>query len=314
MKLHQIVLPTPFYVGPVNVYVIRQDPITLIDIGPNTEEAFNALVNGLAKLGLSPESIRRIIISHGHSDHCGLASRIQLLSGCKVYVHSWEADFVSRRLDYDEHSNLLKRAGVPQAVIDAFEQGYMKISPYAGNQFKFEIIGDGDEIEFEKESLRVIHTPGHTPGSICLLRESNRELLAADTVIKHITPNPMLNCDPIDRRRRFPSLSQYICSVRRIKELAPTYIHSGHGQPITDYGEHFNNLLKHTHQRQEKLLKLIPAKGITAWEASLLLFPDARNEQRYLAVSETQAHLDMAVAEGKLSTDKRDDGSDVYKF
>lgn len=313
MQINQITLPTPFYVGPVNVYVVRQDPITLIDIGPNTEEAFEGLKKGLHELGLKLESIERVIVSHGHSDHCGLASRVQQISGCKIYVHSWEADFVANRLDYNEHRGLLRRAGVPEDVIDSFEKGYSSISPYSGGRFEFETVEDEDEFIFEKESLRVVHTPGHTPGSICLMREGNRELMAADTVIKHITPNPLLNCDPIDRRRRFPSLSEYLCSVSRIKEMAPTHIHCGHGHPVTDYGEHFHNLLKHTRERQARLLQLLPKKGATAWEMSLLLFPNARGEQRYLAVSEAQAHLDMAVADGKLSMEKETDQREVYK-
>ncbi len=307
MQIHKIVIPTPFYVGPVNVYLVRNDPLTLIDVGPNTEEAFSALRSGLEALGLRLDAIKRIIISHAHEDHYGLLARLQEHCGAEIYIHSWETNKLLHTHDYSDHRKLLQRAGVPKEAIDRFEQGYMRIHPPATDRFTFKTLEDEEDILFENGSLRVLHTPGHTPGSICLMRESNRELIAADTVIKHITPNPMLNPDPIDNYRRFPSLSEYLCSVARIKDISPTLIHSGHGGCIHDYAEHFHLLLKHTNERQAKLLSLIPKRGVTAWEMSELMFPGASGMHRYLAISEAQAHLDMAMADGRVLVEKRDE-------
>jgi glyoxylase-like metal-dependent hydrolase (beta-lactamase superfamily II) len=304
MQIHQIVVPTPIYVGPVNCYLVRNDPVTLIDVGPNTEEAFTALRAGVEALGLRLDAIKRIIISHAHEDHYGQAGRVQEISGAEVLLHAWEIDKVAGKNSLDEHRVLLNRAGVPVEALERFELGYMKFSPLNSKAI-IDPLEDEDEIIFENGSLRVLHTPGHTPGSICLLRESNRELIAADTVIRHITPNPMLNCDPIDRTRRFPSLSEYLCSVARIKEIAPTLVHSGHGTAVNDFGEHFHNLIKHTDERQARMISLLPKGGATAWEVSDLLFPTAKGMHKYLAVSETQAHLDMAFTEGRLELEKR---------
>jgi glyoxylase-like metal-dependent hydrolase (beta-lactamase superfamily II) len=299
-------VPTPFYVGPVNVYLVRNDPITLIDVGPNTDEAFQALRDGVEALGLRLDAIKRIVISHAHEDHYGQAARIQQISGCQLLIHSWEINKVQGSNDATQHRKLLERAGVPVEALERFEKGYTRFAPLE-SRAAFDPLEDEDEIIFENGSLRVLHTPGHTPGSICLMRESNRELLAADTVIRHITPNPMLSCDPFDEQRRFPSLNEYLCSVARIKELAPTLVHTGHGHHIDDYGEHFHTLIKHTDERQAKLLKLLPKHGATAWEMAELLFPTTTGLHRYLAVSESQAHLDMAVADGKAKIEQRGD-------
>lgn len=307
MQIHKIIVPTPFYVGPVNVYFVRMDPLTLIDVGPNTEEAYQALSKGLEDLGVQLKQIKRIIISHAHEDHYGLASRVQEVSGAEIFLHSWEEKKVQNNQDYAAHRRLLNRAGVPKEIIERFEQGYLKFSPLAGDSLSTTPLEDEQEIIFEKGSLKVLHTPGHTPGSICLLRESNRELIAADTVIKHISPNPMLHIDPLDCHRRFPSLSEYLCSVSRIKEIAPTFIHSGHGHPILDYGEHFHRLVTRTQERQMKVISLLSKKGSTAWEISGLLFPKVEGVHRYLAVSESQAHLDMAVVDGRLILEKQDE-------
>lgn len=307
MQIHKIVVPTPFYVGPVNCYLVRNDPITLIDVGPNTEEAFAALRAGVEALGLRLDAIKRIVISHAHEDHYGLASRVQEISGAQVFLHSWEITKLIKKQDYSDHKDLLKRAGVPPEAIERFEQGYERIHPLMGGALKIEALEDDEEVIFENGSLRVLHTPGHTPGSICLMRESNREIIAGDTVIRHITPNPMLDCDPIDRRRRFPSLNEYLCSVARIKELSPTLIHTGHGTVVSDFGEHFNRLVKHTDERQMRLVSLLPKRGATAWEIAELLFPEKQGIHKYLAVSEAQAHLDMAVNDGRAIVEKRDD-------
>ncbi len=74
----------------------------------------------------------------------------------------------------------------------------------------------------------------------------------------------------------------------------------GHGDDVIDYEEHFHRLYRFTKSRQSKLLSVLPKSGATAWEASMLMFPDAHGYHRFLALSETIAHLDYAVAEGKL--------------
>ena len=79
MKIHRISVPTPFYVGPVNVYLIEEDPLTLIDAGPRDDASLAALRSGLAQLGHKLSDIKRIIISHAHADHYGLAKVVSEL-------------------------------------------------------------------------------------------------------------------------------------------------------------------------------------------------------------------------------------------
>jgi glyoxylase-like metal-dependent hydrolase (beta-lactamase superfamily II) len=311
MKIHRISVPTPFYVGPVNVYLIEEDPLTLIDAGPRDDTSIEALRVGLARLGHRFSDIKRIIISHAHADHYGLARVIVEESGADVYIHEWDAPAVSANTDYVAYRRLLAAAGVPREAIDRMEAGYEKFKGFAYPLDKVELLKDEDEILFEHESLTVVHTPGHTPGSICLVRTSNRLVFASDTVLKNITPNPILSPDPVDDRKRFQSLGEYLVSMARLRSLAPTVLKGGHGDDVTDYDEHFHRLFRFTNLRQAKLLALIPRKGTTAWEASTLLFPDAHGYHRFLALSETVAHLDYAVAEGKILMERRQE-QDVY--
>lgn len=310
MRIEKLIIPTPFPVGPINTYLIREDPLTLVDTGPKTDDALAAVREQLRELGVAAKDLKRIILTHTHEDHCGLAGTLQRESGAKVYVHEWEFKNISQHSEkaWGEtrvNRDLLRRAGVPAEELERMAGRYELIHHYADPVEDVEAYRDEQEFVFAAGSLRVVHTPGHTPGSCCLLREANRLLLAGDTVLKTISPNPVLNADPVDPKRRFPSLGEYLVSLARIRSLAPTLIKTSHGDDVTDYEEHFHRSLRQIQDRQTKVLSLISKSGVTAWEMSKLLFPNVDNLNRFLATSEAVAHLDLAVAEQKLRMERK---------
>ena len=315
MKILPISLPTPFYIGAVNVYLIKEDPITIIDTGPKTREAVEALRAGLRENGLTTGDVRRIVLTHAHEDHCGLARSLRdEAKDAEVFVHDWETGHRAARLEHEENLRLLQRAGVPDDEIQLMRRLYEEVRQYADSledDHCAELI-DGNELEFDAGSLRVIHTPGHTPGSCSFLREADRTVIAGDCVLKRITPNPVISPDPIDPSRRFKSLAEYLVSLARVRSFAPTLIYGGHGDPIHDFEELFNRYLRAIRERQEAVISFVPKTGATAWEVSRKMFPDADNVHRFLAVSEAVAHLDYAESEGKIAVEISD-GSEVYR-
>ena len=311
MRIEKLVIPTPFPVGPINIYLVVDDPITLVDAGPKTDQAAAALREQLGKLGFKTEDVKRIILTHTHEDHCGLAATLQRESGARVHVHEWEFQNISDQRHTRVDPDLLRLAGAPDEELEAMSARYQLARRLADAVDDIEVYRDDQEFIFASGSLRVIHTPGHTPGSSCLLREGARLLLSGDTILKNITPNPVLNRDPVNPNRRFPSLGEYLVSLARIRALAPTLIKTSHGDDVTDYEEHFHRLVRHIHQRLAKIISLVPKQGVTAWQMSKLMFPSANDINRFLAVSETVANLDLAVAEGKLSLE-RSGGAEIY--
>src|SRR5205085_10254070 len=102
MNIIRLSIPTPFYVGDVNVYLIKEDPLTLIDVGPKTDAAAKALREKLAANGVTFADVRRIVLTHAHEDHCGLAKRVRdEAKDAEIFVHEWETGHLFGRLAHD---------------------------------------------------------------------------------------------------------------------------------------------------------------------------------------------------------------------
>lgn len=316
MNIIPLSIPTPFYVGDVNVYLIKSDPLTLIDVGPKTDEAIEVLTAKLRRNGVELKDIRRIVLTHAHEDHCGLAKTIRdEAKEAEILIHKWETGHLFGRLAHEKQRTLMVRAGIPGHIIAKLRATYEKVSLLTDSLSGSEIsnINDDDELHFDDGILKVLHTPGHTPGSCSFLREADRTLICGDCVLKRITPNPIVSTDPENNDLRFESLRNYLLSLKRLRELSPTLIHGGHGEPILDYEEIYNRYIRAIDQRQRKVIGYVSKNGTTAWDVAQRVFPDAleENVHRFLAISESIAHLDFAQSKGRIGVEIAD-GVEVY--
>jgi len=302
----RVIVPTPFKVGPANIYVFTDGPVTLIDCGPNTKAAENALRLGLAEHGLVVEQIARVIISHAHPDHFGLAPRIHAVSGAEIFVGEYDLPKISGKRDMYATGALLMEAGIPlDELIRWGDDSPRDLDP---KMEELTPIHAGDRFEFEGFHLEALHLPGHTSGHICMLEPERRVLFAGDTLISHITPNPILEPTPEDPTVRRKSLIEYIRTLDVLLDLDLKEVWPGHGDPILDPPTLIRGIEDHHRERTGEVAALLEREGEarSAWELARLMFPGLEGFDNYLGVSEVVAHLDLLEEQGRAASFERD--------
>lgn len=315
LQIHKITVPTPYMVGPVNCYLIKNRPYTLVDPGPETEEAKKALVDGLAALGVSLKDIERVVITHSHSDHCGLIRWVNEQAGTATYVHRLEM----RKLAYDydyylERIPFLREAGLPFKVLkEIFEDPDPVVKPVLPKSKVVELQG-GDELDFDGGVLRVIHLPGHCGGHICLYEPEGKDFLAGDFILKHITPNPIMEADPVDFSKRLPSLTQYLEGLALLEKFDIRVILPGHGKIIDESREVVSRAQKHHQQSLENISSILKGNRSSVYQVMRVLYPNISGFQVFLGVSEVFAHVDYLLARGMLDKEMRGEVSFFAKF
>src|SRR5205823_10411177 len=163
---HRIVVPTPYRVGPANVYAFDAGPVTLFDCGPNTPAAENALRLGLAEHGLAFEQVARVVISHGHPDHYGLAPTIQRASGATVYVGEHDLPKINERASRFATGALLMEAGVPVDLLVEMDQERKRTRKLHPKVEDAVPLAGKERFAFDRFTLEVLHLPGHTSGHV----------------------------------------------------------------------------------------------------------------------------------------------------
>jgi glyoxylase-like metal-dependent hydrolase (beta-lactamase superfamily II) len=309
LRFERIVVPTPFAVGPANVYITTAEPFTLIDTGTNTPETEAALLAGLADAGVAPERIERIVITHGHPDHYGLAPMIRERSGATVLVG--EADvtkLVADRSIMHATGKLLMTEGMPiETLMEMGDRQQRKefrdlhptvegIRPLMG----------GERLAFDGFVLEVLHLPGHTAGHVCLFDEASGVLFSGDTLLLNITPNPLLEPDPADPSERRRSLLEYVRTLDRLAAMPLTEVFPGHGPPIDDPHGLIEEMRRHHRTRAADLESRLTPEGKTGWQLAIELFPALTGFDNFLAVSEVVGHMDLLVQEGRAEVATRD--------
>ena len=181
------------------LFVEDQDNLTLID--PSFLSQLPILENYLLDAGYDIKNVKRIILTHVHVDHSQAANEIKKRSGAKIYSHWIESRYLIHDPPYQgppttqETVDKLGKLGVSmRALIKKY--GSFEVEPISVD----EQVSDGDMIG----SLRVIHTPGHTPGHISLYYEEDKLLLGADSIYKHVfgaegmyISAPQVSIDPV---------------------------------------------------------------------------------------------------------------------
>jgi glyoxylase-like metal-dependent hydrolase (beta-lactamase superfamily II) len=170
--------------GICNFYLVEQDgKLVLVDAG--TPADWDLLVRTLPGLGRGLEDIDAVLITHAHSDHTGFAERARTSAQAPVWVHQDDAEVAkgaSPNKNDGKLSSYLLRAEFYRTSFSLLRRGAFKIVPIV----EVSTFAEGDTLDVPG-SPRVIHAPGHTPGSAALLLEGRRLVLTGDVLV---TRNP----------------------------------------------------------------------------------------------------------------------------
>jgi glyoxylase-like metal-dependent hydrolase (beta-lactamase superfamily II) len=311
--LFQLIVPTPFPVGPVNVYlaVDEEGSLTLVDVGPRTKAAREALDQQLASLGYAVTDIRRIVITHAHTDHFGLAGDIVKVSGAVVYSHplnqSMLEDYATERTRRGVfYADLLTEAGVPQDVRQTIIEALQGIRHFAASVAPVQPLNEGDEIQLAGQTWQTRFFPGHAGGLICLYQPESRLFLSNDHLLRDISSNPLFEPPLPGQTRRRHSLVDYIASLERTSTMDIAVAWPGHGEPIYDHRSLIQERTALHQRRAARLLNVLKDGPQSAYGLSQRIFGELNAMDRFLAVSEVLAHLEWLEDQGMVICQAQD--------
>lgn len=307
-SLYQFSIPTPFPVGPVNVYVARDaDGLTLVDCGPRTPAARAALEAGLVALGYSLYDVRRIVVTHSHSDHYGLAGTLvtDAPASLQVFTHPFNrptleayTDDRDRRLAF--YDSLMAAAGVPDETVAAINRMRRSIGDYASAVPVTGELNDGDTLTLASREWQVLHTPGHSTGLICLYEPHSHVLLSNDHLLRDISSNPFVEPPPPGHAEKWKSLVEYLCQLQRVAAMDISAAWAGHGGPIHDVADLVRQRVEFHARRADYILDLLDGNTMTLYQVARLLFPRLDPMNFFLALSEVLGHLELLEAKGRI--------------
>jgi glyoxylase-like metal-dependent hydrolase (beta-lactamase superfamily II) len=308
--IHCLPIPTPFAVGRVNCYLIEDEPLTLVDTGPNSGKALDELEQALRAHGRRIEDLERIVITHQHLDHMGLVGILARRSQAEVVVLDLLAPVVEEFGAYAERDDelaeaLMLRHGIPRDVVTALRSMSRAFRAWGGSAPVDRRLADGEALEFAGRTLQALHRPGHSPSDTVFWDAERRELIGGDHLIGHISSNPLVSRplggksgEPGDGRPR--ALMTYMRSLRETRAMPIETVLPGHGAPVTEHAKLIDERFALHERRAGKIGGLIAERPLSAYEIAQSLWGNVAVTQAYLTLSEVLGHVDLLLDRGAI--------------
>ncbi|MEV5025911.1 MBL fold metallo-hydrolase [Paenibacillus sp. LPE1-1-1.1] len=291
----QVKVPVPFSLKWVNSYLIPEvDGYTLVDPGLRTDNAIKVWDAVMKRQGLQWSNIRRIVLTHQHPDHYGLAGYVQEKSGAPVYMtrkaHAYAVRLWGDGSDFSwQLQALYEKHGMPieerKAIAENLETFVDMVSPQPAVTY-FEA---GEPFRMGGLSWLLIDAPGHAAGQLCFYQPERKWMLCGDQVLPHITPNvsivPGEDGDPLE---------QFLHSLDALNKFEVMLAFPGHRDPFAGFNERIAELQQHHARRLDKMAAMLAEEPRTAYGMCEALFGSRLNgnaHQLRFAMSETLAHL-----------------------
>lgn len=298
-------VPLPMKLDHINLWLLRDgEQWTIVDTGmydDGCKQTWNKVFDEF----IAPESVSRIVITHYHPDHLGLASWLLERCRCKVLISKPEFDYYwhLRTRDVEEYAERAGRALREAGVDEESGKHYIKAfgSVNAARTLESgecEFLDEGAELDIGGRRWRAVSGSGHSPLHLCWYAEDDRLLIAGDQALPRISSNVSVYVDSPDRN----PLQRWLESCEKLKrEIAPdTLVLPAHQEPFIGIRERMQQIID-DHEQQLQALREALQQPLSIVQASEALFPVKLDDiTRLLATGETQSHVNYLLAEGQL--------------
>lgn len=297
------VLHTGWNVGPVTAYLFPDDPVTLVDCGYDNPQARAELEDVFASAGHRLRDVKRIIVTHGHTDHYGCARWLQELSGCEVLMHREDADRMG-----DEWRVTMRELFAPLGVSREILKRFFKHEgSWPPGPERLDALGGGEIFDAGACRLRIEHRPGHSPGHVWAVDERTGAIFAGDFLLANSPTNAGMEADGAGGRMQM--LRLYDEGLRAMAAMHAPVVFPAHGPPITDHARLIRRRLEKSDRRTTHVLhRLADVGACMAIDLVMRMYGDRIARAPFEFVADVVGRLDVLVADGRATARKRDDG------
>lgn len=300
----------PYVVTGVNGHAI-------IDTGWFEPEAFEDLKHELREHHINPLDIKRIIVTHIHPDHSGLAGPLRELTGAELITHELDSNrspfALGGGLAVEQRSQIRDWFVSNGVTLEELRAGQQQNTRMAAAIQRYRaptsdrLLKGGEILEAGDADLEVIWTPGHSPGHICLYDRANKRLYTGDHVLPVITPNVSLR--PLESGN---PLAEFLASLRKLESIEAEWALPAHEHAWQDLQGRITDLIHHHELRLQEMLDAIGDEQRTPYAIASRIhwnlepWPELPFFHRRLALSETLAHLVYLESENRVAREERD--------
>jgi glyoxylase-like metal-dependent hydrolase (beta-lactamase superfamily II) len=322
--VYRLALPLGIHGVPtVSAYLLRGDRTagegdTLVDCGiaagvdggdpgPDGTAAVSA---ALAAAGSTLERLERLLVTHAHIDHFGLAGEIVRRSGGELWMHRRTDVDLEKYADPDEavdrRTLMLADHGLYGPELTETSEGlrdWLPVMPSVGRPSH--LLDGGELLSAGGRTWEVVHTPGHSPGHVCLWNAEERLLCSGDHLLQVVSP-------PVTFERGFEPdpMGSYLRSLDRVRDLGPELVLPGHGTPFRDGAGRAKTIAAGKRRRLHQVRELVETRPRTVAELTAELFGSAQltGAQRHFVIAEILAYLAYHETRHVLRRVRRPDG------
>jgi glyoxylase-like metal-dependent hydrolase (beta-lactamase superfamily II) len=303
----------------VSAYLLRGDGAdTLVDCGIAAgvdggdpgPDGTAAIAAALGVAGSSLDRLERLVVTHAHIDHFGLAGEVVRRSGGELWMHRRTDLDLAKYAEPDEAIDrrmlMLADHGLYGPELTESSEGlrdWLPVMPSVGTPSR--LLDGGEQFAAGGRTWEIVHTPGHSPGHVCLWNAAERLLCSGDHLLQVVSP-------PVTFERGFEPdpMGSYLESLDRVRDLAPELVLPGHGTPFRDGARRAEAIAAGKRRRLSQVRELVADRPRTVAELTADLFGSAQltGSQRHFVTAEILAYLAFHEARRSLRRTRRPDG------